>query len=106
MKETSPAQMLRLTSTEVVKRRSVRSNANVLNRRSWPLAPGSFRQQLRWNSSSRYSRRQQQRRRQTRADVDEPGRSGACHGYVRPQSETVDQKPSLPVSATLTICGF
>ncbi|KAK6965127.1 pleckstriny domain-containing family G member 5-like isoform X4, partial [Biomphalaria glabrata] len=50
MKETSgPAQllMLRPTTSEVVKRRSVRTNANVLNRRSWPLAPGSFRQQLR-----------------------------------------------------------
>ncbi|KAH9496457.1 hypothetical protein Btru_010914 [Bulinus truncatus] len=43
----------------------------------------------------------------TRADVDDPGRSGACHdGYVRPTERNRRRKPSLPVSATFTICDF
>ncbi|XP_059178765.1 pleckstrin homology domain-containing family G member 5-like isoform X3 [Physella acuta] len=46
MKESLTVNMLKPSATEVVKRRSVRSNANVLNRRSWPLAPGSIKQQL------------------------------------------------------------
>ncbi|CAL1548551.1 unnamed protein product [Lymnaea stagnalis] len=41
MKEQGPTAV-----PEVVKRRSLRSSANHLNRRSWPLAPGSFKQQL------------------------------------------------------------
>ena len=32
--------------SEAVRRRAVRSTANPLNRRSWPLAPGPIRQQL------------------------------------------------------------